>query len=68
MAKNPQNLPAAVSLETHAESDEFGALSEFATDMMGALAPFGNVELPLPLDKINYTHPGPKDRPHLAHT
>jgi hypothetical protein len=65
MASNPQNLPAAVNLDTH---DEFEALSEFATDMVGAMAPFGGVELPLPLDKISYTHPGPKDRPHLAHT
>jgi hypothetical protein len=66
MAKSqPENLPAAaVNLST---GEEFH-VSEFAADLVGALPPFGNVELPLPLDKLNYQHPGPEDRPHLART
>lgn len=42
-------------------------IDEFAADMAGSLSPFGpDVQFPLPLDKIVYTHPGPADRPHLA--
>lgn len=42
-------------------------VNELAADQAGGLSPFGqDVEFPLPLDKIRYTHPGPGDRPHLA--
>jgi len=63
MAKSePQSLPVA---STRAAVEEFH-VSEFAADLVGALPPFGNVELPLPVEKLNYIHPGPEDRPHLA--
>ena len=42
-------------------------VDEIASDMAGSLSPFGpELQFPLPLDKIIYTHPGPGDRPHLA--
>ena len=31
-----------------------------------AVAVRPDLEFPLPVDKIIYTHPGPADRPHLA--
>ncbi len=41
-------------------------VSELAAELVGASAPFGNIDLPLPLERLNYVHPGPADRPHLA--
>ncbi len=42
-------------------------VSELAADQAGSLSPFGtDVEFPLPVEKLNYTHPSPADRPHLA--
>ena len=42
-------------------------VNELAADQAGALSPFGpELELPMPLDRIRYTHPSPADRPHLA--
>ena len=42
-------------------------VSELAADQAGALSPFGtDVEFPLPVEALHYTHPGPADRPHLA--
>jgi hypothetical protein len=42
-------------------------VNELAADQAGGLSPFGpELEFPLPVSKINYTHPGPGDRPHLA--
>ncbi|PZS16159.1 MAG: hypothetical protein DLM57_10990 [Pseudonocardiales bacterium] len=42
-------------------------VSELAADMAGSLSPFGpEIEFPLPLDRLRYTHPSPADRPHLA--
>ncbi|MEO8888417.1 MAG: hypothetical protein ABI301_03565 [Jatrophihabitantaceae bacterium] len=42
-------------------------VNELAADKAGALSPFGpDVQFPLPLDRIRYTHPSPADRPHLA--
>lgn len=42
-------------------------VNELAADQAGGLSPFGrDVEFPLPLDKINYIHPAPSDRPRLA--
>ena len=35
--------------------------------MAGSLSPFGqDVQFPLPLDQIHYTHPSPADRPNRA--
>ena len=42
-------------------------VNELAADQAGSLSPFGaDLEFPLPLDKIRYTHPGKAERPHLA--
>ncbi|MFN2518224.1 MAG: hypothetical protein ABR604_04130 [Jatrophihabitantaceae bacterium] len=42
-------------------------VSELASDMAGSLSPFGpEIEFPLPLARLRYTHPSPADRPHLA--
>lgn len=42
-------------------------VSELAADMAGSLSPFGpEVEFPLPLARLRYTHPAAADRPHLA--
>jgi hypothetical protein len=42
-------------------------VSELAADLAGSLSPFGpDVEFPLPLERVRYTHPSPANRPHLA--
>jgi hypothetical protein len=52
--------------------DEADRLSEFhvsevAADLAGSLSPFGpDVEFPLPVERLRYTHPSPANRPHLA--
>jgi hypothetical protein len=46
--------------------DDFN-VSEFATDLAGAMSPFGpDVEFPLPLERLSYRHPTPAERPHRA--
>jgi hypothetical protein len=45
--------------------DDFN-VSEFTADYAGAMSPFGPVEFPLPLDRLNYQHPSRADRPHRA--
>jgi hypothetical protein len=42
-------------------------VNELAADQAGSLSPFGQeVEFPLPVDRLRYTHPGAKERPQLA--
>lgn len=42
-------------------------VSEFAADYPGSHSPFGeDVEFPLSLDRLRYTHPGTAERPRLA--
>ncbi len=42
-------------------------VSEIAADTAGSLSPFGpELQFPLPLEQINYTHPTAADRPNLA--
>jgi hypothetical protein len=42
-------------------------VNELAADQAGSLSPFGmELEFPLPLEKLRYTHPGPEARPILA--
>jgi succinate dehydrogenase / fumarate reductase iron-sulfur subunit len=51
---------------TFVPADDF-TVSEVAADVAGAHSPFGNdIDLPLPLDRVRYHHPGPDARPHLA--
>jgi hypothetical protein len=42
------------------------AVSELVSDAAGSHSPFGNLEFPLPVEKILYVHPKPEERPHLA--
>lgn len=56
--QRPQTTPVVVA-QFH--------VNELAADLAGSLSPFGpEMEFPLPVDKLRYTHPGPQDRPHLA--
>lgn len=42
-------------------------VNELAADHAGGMSPFGDdLEFPLPIEKLRYTHPGPDDMPHLA--
>jgi hypothetical protein len=42
-------------------------VDELAADQAGSLSPFGpDMQFPLPIEHIRYTHPGPADRPYLA--
>lgn len=38
-------------------ADDDHAVSELATDRTGALSPFGDLEFPLPAEKLPYMHP-----------
>lgn len=40
----------------HLDGDEH-AVSELATDRVGALSPFGDLVFPLPAEDLPYTHP-----------
>ena len=41
---------------THLDGDEH-AVSELATDRVGALSPFGDLTFPLPAEELPYLHP-----------
>jgi hypothetical protein len=41
-------------------------VSELVSDAPGAHSPYGNLELPLPPEKLLYKHPSPEERPRLA--
>jgi hypothetical protein len=41
-------------------------VSELVSDAAGAHAPWGDIEFPIPVSAIDYKHPGPENRPHLA--
>jgi hypothetical protein len=41
-------------------------VSELVSDAAGSHSPFGDLEFPLPVDKLRYRHPKPDERPHLA--
>ena len=47
-------------------ADDF-VVSELAAVHAGSQSPFGDdIQFPLPLDKVRYTHPTAADRPNLA--
>ena len=52
----------------HAETERVDFhVNELAADQAGSLSPFGqDLEFPLPLEKLRYTHPDAKSRPILA--
>ena len=65
MASTTPRLPEQYGSGQQAQVDFH--VSEIASDMAGSLSPFGpELQFPLPLDQIVYTHPGPADRPRLA--
>lgn len=45
--------------------DDF-VVSELVSAAAGAHAPWDDLDLPLPVDKLDYHHPGPGNRPALA--
>lgn len=49
-----------------ARSDDDFQVSELVSDANGAHSPFGDLDLPLPIDKLRYQHPSRADRPNLA--
>lgn len=65
MASTAPRLPERFrAAERHV--DDFH-VNELAADMAGSMSPFGpELEFPLPLDQIRYTHPSPANRPNLA--
>lgn len=52
--------------EAKKDEHEDKLVGEFTSDKQGGLSPFGDVEFPLPADKVMYAHPRPEDRPHRA--
>ncbi|MCU1655605.1 MAG: hypothetical protein JWO57_261 [Pseudonocardiales bacterium] len=66
MASTAPRLPAQFRSTSTTAIGDFH-VSELAADMAGALSPYGpELEFPLPVEKLHYTHPGPDARPHLA--
>jgi hypothetical protein len=65
---SPGTSPRLPEQYYHQEAERIDFnVNELAADQAGSLSPFGQeLEFPLPLDKIRYSHPGPGDRPHLA--
>jgi hypothetical protein len=54
----------AIILSAHPE--DF-LVSELASSEAGSTSPFGaDIVVPLPYEQLNYKHPRPEDRPHLA--
>ncbi len=59
-------LPEPYRARRRAEPEVDFHISELATMNAGAMAPWGDIELPVPHELLNYEHPGPADRPNLA--
>ena len=59
---------SGVLIEMRVETVELDFhVNELAADQAGSLSPFGqDLEFPLPLNTIRYSHPGKAERPHLA--
>lgn len=62
---------SAPRLPEHRDTSELRVgdfhVSELAADLPGSLSPFGaDVEFPLPLERLRYTHPTRANRPALA--
>jgi len=42
-------------------------VNELLSQLTGAQSPFGDdLEFPLPVEQLHYTHPGPENRPNRA--
>ena len=65
MAGSTPRLPEQFRNPTDQGSDDF-LVSELASDSAGSHSPFGDLDFPLPYDRLPYQHPRPEERPHLA--
>ena len=63
MAAETANAPKPYRVNGPVESDFH--VSELAADTAGSMAPFGEIEFPLPVESLGYTHPTPAERPNL---
>lgn len=63
MAGTAPRLPEL--FRTTSEDLDF-VVSELVSDAAGAHSPFGDLEFPLPVDKLLYQHPKAAERPALA--
>ena len=63
MAGTAPRLPEQFRSPSHAI--DF-TVSELVSDAAGSHSPFGDLEFPLPVEKLLYKHPSPAERPHLA--
>jgi hypothetical protein len=58
--------PELSRFDNHLPDVDF-RVNELAADQAGSLSPFGQeLEFPLPVDRLLYTHPDEKARPNLA--
>jgi hypothetical protein len=65
MAPTPRT-PEQFRATPRRASDDFH-VNELASDMAGSLSPYGpELEFPLPVERLLYTHPSRADRPNLA--
>jgi hypothetical protein len=63
MAGTAPRLPE--QFRASSQTNDF-VVSELVADAAGSHSPFGNLEFPLPTEKLLYKHPTPEERPHLA--
>jgi hypothetical protein len=63
MAGTAPRLPELLSSVT--DPIDF-TVSELVSDAAGAHSPFGDIDIPMPVDKLFYKHPSPVNRPNLA--
>jgi hypothetical protein len=66
MTDAQSNLPEIYEPDRGTPPVEFH-VSELASENAGSMSPFGDdLEFPLPVETLGYTHPSRRDRPHLA--
>jgi hypothetical protein len=63
MAGTAPRLPELFRTDS---ADPDFVVSELMSDAAGAHCPFGDLDFPLPTDKLLYRHPTRANRPHLA--
>ncbi|MGI8762049.1 MAG: hypothetical protein ACR2LF_12300 [Jatrophihabitantaceae bacterium] len=67
MAGTAPRLPEQFRAAEQQGGDDDFHVNELAADKAGAMSPFGpELEFPLPVRSLRYTHPTPADRPNLA--
>ncbi len=65
-ARPREPAPAAQPAATAAAPTNAMNISEFTSEIQGALSPFGEgPEYPVPTESLRYHHPRPEDRPNL---